>query len=381
MKIAFCLFEYFPFGGLQRDCYRIAEACAKAGAEVEVITRAWDGDRPEHFCVTQLPTRGITNAGKIKKFARLAQAYIEKKKFDKVVGFSKMPGLDYYYAADPCYIARAGKDRPGFYRYTSHYRAYSAFEKAVFSPESDTKILMISPPQQAIYESEYQTPSDRFIQLPPGILRDRCAAEDYELVREEQRREWSLTGRHLVLMVGSGFKTKGLDRALNAVAALPEDVKAKTEFWVAGQDNEEPYRKLIKQLNLENTVFFLGGRNDIPQLLNAADCLIHPAYSENTGTILLEAAVAGLPVLCSENCGYASYIEESQSGIVIPQPFEQDMLDKSLLSLLEQPEPYRSNGIQFGKTANIYSMVEKAQQVIMEKPKRKHASSAATHSE
>lgn len=43
----------------------------------------------------------------------------------------------------------------------------------------------------------------------------------------------------------------------------------------------------------------LKGRSDIPRFLLGADLLIHPAYNENTGTVLLEALVAGLPVLVS----------------------------------------------------------------------------------
>jgi hypothetical protein len=42
--------------------------------------------------------------------------------------------------------------------------------------------------------------------------------------------------------------------------------------------------------------------------LLGADLLIHPAYNENTGTVLLEAVVAGLPVLTTAVCGYAHYI-------------------------------------------------------------------------
>ena len=35
----------------------------------------------------------------------------------------------------------------------------------------------------------------------------------------------------------------------------------------------------------------LKGRDDIPRFLLGADLLIHPAYNENTGTVLLEACL------------------------------------------------------------------------------------------
>jgi UDP-glucose:(heptosyl)LPS alpha-1,3-glucosyltransferase len=36
-------------------------------------------------------------------------------------------------------------------------------------------------------------------------------------------------------------------------------------------------------------VHFLGGRGDVPEWLLASDVLVHPAYSESAGMILLEA--------------------------------------------------------------------------------------------
>ena len=44
MKIAICLYKYFPFGGLQRDFLRIAEVLVKRGHEVRVYTREWNAD-------------------------------------------------------------------------------------------------------------------------------------------------------------------------------------------------------------------------------------------------------------------------------------------------------------------------------------------------
>ena len=43
MKLAFCLFKYFPYGGLQRDFVRIARACIERGHTVEAFCLAWQG--------------------------------------------------------------------------------------------------------------------------------------------------------------------------------------------------------------------------------------------------------------------------------------------------------------------------------------------------
>ena len=87
----------------------------------------------------------------------------------------------------------------------------------------------------------------------------------------------------MLLFVGSGFKTKGLDRCLTALAALPDGVRDRTRLIVVGQDNTVPFERIARSYGIAEKVRFLGGRSDIPDLLAAGDLLVHPAYSENTG--------------------------------------------------------------------------------------------------
>lgn len=373
MKLAFCLFEYFPFGGMQRDCVRIAQACVDSGADVTIFTREWTGPCPTDITVQVLPTKGWTNAGKVKRFVEAFQKAIVHGGFDGVVGFNKMPGLDVYYAADPCFVEKSGKKYPFFYQWTPHFKTYAAFERAVFSPESKTQVLLISPNEQAHFKKNYQTQDERFHLLPPGIMTDRCAPIDYAEKRRTLREGFSLKqDEKLMLMVGSGFKTKGLDRTIKAMAALPAATLEKTQCWVVGEDDPAPYMKLIKQHKLENKIFFLGGRHDIPELLWVSDVLIHPAYSENTGTVLLEAMVAGVPVLTTDVCGYAHYIKEAQAGIVLSSPFSLKHCTEGLNALLDHPEPWHSHGIQYGLKADLYSMVDTAHALIESVVKTKH---------
>ena len=43
MQLAFVLYKYFPFGGLQRDFMRIALECQKRGHQIRVYTLIWEG--------------------------------------------------------------------------------------------------------------------------------------------------------------------------------------------------------------------------------------------------------------------------------------------------------------------------------------------------
>ena len=369
MQLAFALFKYFPYGGLQRDFLRIALACQARGHAVRAYVLSWQGDIPAGFEVVQVPVKALTNPRRYEKFAAWVRADLALRPADRVIGFNKMPGLDVYYCADPCYEDKARTLRGKVYRLSGRYRHFAAFEHAVFEPRSRTEVLMISALQQLLFEKHYATPAARFHLLPPGIAADRRAPPDAANVRREFRREFALGDDGLLLVqIGSGFKTKGLDRSLKALAALPAELRARTRLIAIGQDEPRPFLALVRQLGLANRVEIIKGRDDIPRFLLGADLLIHPAYNENTGTVLLEALVAGLPVLTTAACGYAHYIEDAAAGRVVPLPFAQAALDATLAAMLADDAARRQwavNGLAFAAQADLYGMPERAADLIL----------------
>ena len=370
MQIAFCLYKYFPYGGLQRDFLRIALACQARGHVIRVYTLEWRGDIPAGFEVVRVPERALTNPRRYAKFSSWIGTDLAKNPVDRVVGFNKMPGLDVYFAADPCYEdqARTRMLRNPFYRMTARYRHFSAYERAVFAAPGQTEILLISPRQKPLFQKYYGTPDARFHLLPPGIAQDRRAPAEAPAIRAEFRDEFALQEEDLLLLqIGSGFKTKGLDRSLAALAALPAELRARTRLIAIGQDEPRPFLAQMRQLGLADRVEILKGRDDIPRFLLGADLLIHPAYNENTGTVLLEAVVSGLPVLTTAACGYADYIEEAGAGHVLPLPFAQPALDATLAAMLADAAARRqwaANGLAFAAHADLCSMPERAADII-----------------
>jgi UDP-glucose:(heptosyl)LPS alpha-1,3-glucosyltransferase len=369
MNIAFVLYKYFPYGGLQRDMLRIAQACVLRGETVTVYCSDWLGDKPDNILIKIIPVSGISNHIRNRHFSEVLQPLMQLEKFDLVVGFNKMPGLHVYYAADTCFKAKLMQERIPLLRFLPRYRQYLHDEAAVFGVDSKTRVLAISGRSVDEYEQYYPGSKKRCTILPPGINPDRRAGADAKEVRAKFRQAWSLgEDQKLVLMIGSGFRTKGLDRAIHALAALPADLLKNTRLIVIGQDKPDAFLRLARMLGVEKKLQFLAGRDDVPDFLQGADVLIHPAYRENTGTVLLEAAVAGLPVLTTAVCGYSSYIHNSSCGIVVDEPFEQQKLNQSLLLMLSddpQRTQWHNNGLEMAATADIYSLFERAADLIV----------------
>ncbi|QXI29017.1 glycosyltransferase family 4 protein [Pseudomonas vanderleydeniana] len=369
MQLAFVLYKYFPFGGLQRDFMRIALECQKRGHQIRVYTLIWEGDIPPGFEVLVVPIKAFSNHRRNEKLSAWMEADLAKRPVDRLIGFNKMPGLDVYYAADGCFEDKAQNLRHSLYRFWGRYKHFAEYERAVFAREANTEILMISEVQQPLFIKHYDTPLERFHLLPPGIAQDRRAPANAAQIRAEFRREFKLADDdYLLVQIGSGFKTKGVDRSLKALAALPAELKKRTRLFVIGQDDPKVFQVQSAALGLGEHVQFLKGRSDIPRFLLGADLLIHPAYNENTGTVLLEALVSGLPVLVSAVCGYAHYIAEADGGLVLDEPFEQNQLNQYLNRMLSDGAArmaWSRNGLAFAETADLYSMPQHAADVIL----------------
>ena len=366
MKLAFCLYKYFPFGGMQRNFLKIAKECANRGHEITVYTMIWEGERPDFLDVVIVHVSSISSVNKYKKFSRWLNKNLKYESIDLMVGFNKIPDLDIYYCGDPCYEHKSRNLRPWWYRYTPRYKHFARFERAVFGQGARVEILMFSPIQKKLFQDFYNTESSKIHMLPPGISRDRCASVGSIDVRKSFRKEFELADDTILLLqIGSGFRTKGLDRSLNAVSALPLKLKNRTKFFVIGQDDPKEFVSIAKKLGISSLVTFFSGRGDIPRFLQGSDILLHPSYAENTGGVILEAMVAGLPSIVTDVCGYAHYVNEAKAGILLETPYSQDIFNKRLEEmLLADKLKWKENGINFANGADIYDMPKKAVDVI-----------------
>lgn len=378
MRLAFALFKYFPYGGLQRDFARIACELQRRGHQCRVYCLSWQGEELPGVELRRVPVSALTNIGRSERFLAGLRADLASDPVDALIGFNRMPGLDIYFAADPCFLAKVERGRPWWYRLTPRYRHFSRWERAVFDPAGQTEILLISASEQRQFERYYRTPAARMHLLPPGVSPACRAPPDAAARRVQIRERMGLhESEHILLMVGSGFITKGVDRAISALARIRRHhPRREIRLLVAGQDRSGRLRWLAAREKVADRVSFLGGRDDVPELLLAADVLVHPARSEAAGIVLLEALVAGLPVVVTEVCGYAGHIRAAQAGIVLAEPFRPEALDSALERSLNGSfrARCRQNALVYASREDLYSLHTTAADLIEEFGRRQAGS-------
>ena len=364
MKIALGIVQLFPEGGLQRDCVRLARILVARGHDVTIFTTLMRGPLRLPACRTVVePIRAYTNHGVDSLFAeRFAIQTAEG--FDRVIGFNKLTGLQFLYCADPSVHER---DRNLLERLMPRHRVQTMLERESFGPLQSTQILALTRVSADAYRRAWGTQEQRITVIDPSIDPARQRPDLRASARRDQiRAELGLSKDQRVwLWVGAQAQTKGLDRVLAALEEEPGSILLAAGVAPSSKEALHALR-YIKRKAMDDRVRFLGFREDIPELMAAADLLLHPSRLDVTGQVILEAVVNGLPVVVSGICGFAEHVEAAGAGIVLPEPFSQSdfqaaiarMRDPSLTAQMSDA------GIEYGRKNEPVTGLEQAADVI-----------------
>ncbi|HEU5102196.1 MAG TPA: glycosyltransferase [Roseiflexaceae bacterium] len=135
-----------------------------------------------------------------------------------------------------------------------------------------------------------------------------------------------------VLTVARLDEQKGLDYLLAAAALIPD-----ARFFVAGDGPERArLEAYARALGLDDRVAFLGYRSDIPDLLSNCDLFVLPSLFEGLPLSILEAMVAGKPVITSAIGGTDEVVIHEQTGLLVP-PGEPIALARAIRAILDNP--------------------------------------------
>ncbi len=133
---------------------------------------------------------------------------------------------------------------------------------------------------------------------------------------------------------------KGVDQLIRAVAALPDDL-SRTRLAIAGAPSLVPeHGQLLRDLATEllgDRAIFLGPRDDVPDLLRAADALVLASSLEGLPLSVLEAQSCGTPVVAYPTAGIPEVVTDGETGLLARANDPQD-LARRLTELLRDAD-------------------------------------------
>jgi len=126
---------------------------------------------------------------------------------------------------------------------------------------------------------------------------------------------------------------------------------------------EKSIRQIFREAGIENRLFCLGFREDIPSILNQIDLLVHTARQEPLGRVLIEAASCGKAIVATEVGGTAEILEDGVSAILVP-PDDPDSLAAAIRRMFTDSELRSRLGRQARKNViEKFSLPKAAEQV------------------
>ncbi len=132
----------------------------------------------------------------------------------------------------------------------------------------------------------------------------------------------------LIGTIAGNYKTKGLIYALEAINSLPQKVKDVLHYVIVGDGPERnTLEKYIQQHNLNYTVTLTIVKENAAKYLKAFDMFILPSIKEGLSYTLIEARVAGLPIIATKVGGNPEVITHNQTGLLVSPANPQELTE------------------------------------------------------
>ena len=181
---------------------------------------------------------------------------------------------------------------------------------------------------------DLRIPPDRVTVVPRGRDPERLGLPSKER-RARARAALGLSDRDVVLAsVGRQEFQKGQWVLLEAMAALAA-TEPRLRLLIAGRPGNATPRlhAVMEATALNGEVRWLGHRDDVPEVLAAADVFVFPSLYEGLGGALIEAMALALPIVASDLPAIREVVDP-QGNAILTRPGSSDELRAAVAELI-----------------------------------------------
>jgi UDP-glucose:(heptosyl)LPS alpha-1,3-glucosyltransferase len=237
---------------------------------------------------------------------------MRRRAWDVVQSHERTLGQHVYRAGEGCHRAYL-EVMGGRGRRSLHHAVVLALERRLFA--TTPRIAAIARRGREEIVTLYGVAPERIAVIYNGVDLERFHPRHRERRRASTRARAGLPAdAWTALFVGSGFARKGLDIAIEALAALDDRA---ARLVVIGKGDTTAYRALADRRGVASRVTWLPPSPAVEDWYGAADVLALPTRYEPFGNVHLEALACGLPVITTSRAG-GSEVVDRHSGAVIP---------------------------------------------------------------
>lgn len=207
---------------------------------------------------------------------------------------------------------------------------------------------------------EFNYPDNKIAVIPNGVDFDSFNRNIEDFILSEVRIKYALPEK-FILYFGGIRKHKNVSTIIKAYSILPKELRDEVALVIT-QGNDD-LKKLVKELKLENHVFFTSFIDEVdkPAIYKLALLTVFISLYEGFGLPIIESMAAGTPVITSN---ISSMPEISGNAASLVNPLDIKEIAVSLEQIIRNPE-IRERMISLGyKNAQKFSWSESGRKLL-----------------
>ena len=183
-------------------------------------------------------------------------------------------------------------------------------------------------------------------QIPQPVIHSAVDLNDFRYSKDAEwfREKYDIPANHKVIANFAQLiprkGQKDLIMAMQAVMARRQDV---TCLLFGKGKQQAAYQQLADDSGAGKNIRLCGFTSDVPRILPNIDVMVHPAYAEGLGIILLQAGACKVPMISCPVGGIPEIIHNEKTGLLV-EPGDPAALAREILHLLDDPAEARALG-------------------------------------
>lgn len=371
------------WGGAGRHVYDVATECKKAGHTISVALGQSSTSTTNNELSTRLSAAGVNTLpiGSLERDVNVSKDASSFAAIMKVINAEK-PDIVHLHSPKAAGLGALAARILGTEKivYTVHGWAFNEDRPMIqrvgialiswFTMILATDVILLSEYELAQAQA-FPFIKKKLSLIPLGIHTPKYLSQRAAREFLNTKTTTEIKGAHIIGTISELHQNKGLIYAINAVATLIP-LYPDIMFIIIGEGEQRPYlESLIKEKGLSNNIFLLGKIPDAALYLKAFNIFTLTSVKEGLPYAILEAGLAGLPVVTTSVGGIPEIVSDMHSGILI-QSKKIKEIEYSLDFLLKHKAVQKSHGKALQTTVSekfkFETMIQKILALYEKKP-------------
>jgi UDP-glucose:(heptosyl)LPS alpha-1,3-glucosyltransferase len=332
MKIALIIERMdIALGGAERSVFELAAALSALGLVVDILAaKGQTNTKNIHILCQNTPGRRTCYF----TFAKALKKYLTENNYDIIHSILPFDFTDVYQPRAGCFAESILRNAASYQnKFIEFYKRVTAFanlrrtillraERKLCKGSNGPVIAALSKYISEQFKKHYDIDDDRIVIIPNGIkINKQIDAGRADRLRSQILAQLGLKEADnpiFFLFAANNFRLKGLACLIKAMQLVSSNIaERKAYLIVAGNGRTHKYCRLAKKLNIHKEIVFLGPISTIQNALSIIDVAVLPTFYDPSSRFILEAIVAGKPVITTKFNGATDLFVNDRHGKVI----------------------------------------------------------------